>query len=70
MVDRAFPVEPDEQGRWYADLSPVSGPKPGPFYLRSQALEVEQQWLTAFWLRQSDSQDLGSGSMPSAHRPA
>ena len=43
---RASHVEPDEQGQWFADLAPVSGPRLGPFVLRSQALDAEQVWLT------------------------
>ena len=30
-IRRASHVEPDEQGRWHADLSPVGGPFLGPF---------------------------------------
>lgn len=44
-IRRASHVEPDEQGRWFADLSPVAGPKLGPFTLRSDALQAEQSWL-------------------------
>jgi hypothetical protein len=44
-IRRASHVEPDDQGRWYADLAPVSGPRLGPFVLRSQALAAEQAWL-------------------------
>jgi hypothetical protein len=49
-ITRASHVEPDEQGLWWADLSPASGPRLGAFALRSQALEAEQQWLEANWL--------------------
>jgi len=49
-ISRASHVEPDEQGRWSADLSPVSGPVLGPFDHRSEALEAEQAWLEANWL--------------------
>ena len=44
-IRRASHVEPDESGRWWADLSPVSGPKLGPFAHRSLALEAETDWL-------------------------
>jgi hypothetical protein len=44
-VRRASHVEPDAEGRWWADLSPVNGPKLGPFHLRSEALQAELQWL-------------------------
>ena len=46
-IRRASHVEPDDDGRWFADLSPVEGPKLGPFALRSQALDAERVWLEA-----------------------
>jgi hypothetical protein len=47
---RASHVEPDQQGRWQADLSPVGGPVLGPFLRRSEALEAERSWLEEHWL--------------------
>jgi len=49
-VRRASHVEPNEEGRWLADLSPVSGPKLGPYDKRSEALREEEAWLQANWL--------------------
>lgn len=49
-IRRASHVEPDAQGRWWADLAPVSGPCLGPFDRRSQALAAEQTWLESEWL--------------------
>lgn len=49
-ISRASHVEPDLQGRWYADLSPVAGPRLGPFDRRSDALQAEQAWLERHWL--------------------
>ena len=49
-VSRASHVEPDQHGRWFADLSPVGGPRIGPFDSRSQALAAESRWLEAHWL--------------------
>lgn len=49
-ITRASQVEPDEQGRWWADLSPVDGPRLGPFAHRSEALEAERLWLLGHWL--------------------
>jgi hypothetical protein len=46
-ITRASHVEPDRQGRWWADLSPVSGPLLGPYAVRSEALAAEQAWLEA-----------------------
>ena len=46
-IRRASQVEPDEQGRWWADLAPVNGPRIGPFDRRSQSLDAEQAWLEA-----------------------
>jgi hypothetical protein len=50
QVRRASHVEPDESGRWWADLSPTDGPKLGPFAKRSEALGAEVAWLTAHLL--------------------
>jgi hypothetical protein len=44
-IRRAGHVEPDDSGKWWADLSPVRGPRLGPFQLRSLALEAEGAWL-------------------------
>jgi hypothetical protein len=49
-IRRASHVEPDREGRWHADLSPVSGPVLGPFAVRSEALEAERAWLNQHWL--------------------
>ena len=49
-VERGSRVEADECGRWFADLSPVNGPKIGPFDYRSQALTAEHNWLREHWL--------------------
>lgn len=46
-IRRASHVEPDEHGRWWADLSPVGGPRLGFFRQRSQALAAERAWLLA-----------------------
>ncbi len=49
-IRRASHVEPDEQGSWWADLSPVGGPTLGPFPARTLALQAERAWLEAHWL--------------------
>ena len=49
-IQRASHVEPDAQGRWFADLSPVQGPMLGPFAQRSEALAAEVTWLREHWL--------------------
>ena len=49
-ISRASHVEPDQQGRWLADLSPVHGPTLGPFQTRSAALAAEHAWLETNWL--------------------
>ena len=46
-IKRASHVEPDAQGLWHADLSPVDGPTLGPFALRSEAIVAERRWLEA-----------------------
>ena len=45
-ITRASHVEPDENGHWWADLSPVGGPRLGPFGKRSEALTAEKIWFT------------------------
>jgi hypothetical protein len=49
-ISRASHVEPNDQGRWLADLSPIGGPVLGPFDRRSEALEAEVAWLEEHWL--------------------
>jgi hypothetical protein len=49
-IRRASRVEPDEFGSWWADLSPVNGPRQGPFPHRSQAIAAELQWLRDHWM--------------------
>lgn len=44
-VRRASHVEPDGEGKWYADLSPVGGPMLAGFDRRGQALAAEHAWL-------------------------
>jgi hypothetical protein len=51
QITRASNVEPDEEGRWLADLSPVGGPVLGPYERRSEALQAEVTWLEKNWLR-------------------
>ncbi len=53
-IRRGSHVEPDEQGRWIADMGVVDGPVLGPFALRSEALEAERAWLEQHWLIQTD----------------
>ena len=50
VISRASHVEPDQQGRWWADMGPVRGPVLGPYELRSEALETELAWLESYWL--------------------
>jgi hypothetical protein len=52
-VTRASHVEPEADGQWTADLSPVDGPRLGPFRRRSQALSAEREWLERYWLTRS-----------------
>ena len=49
-IRRASHVEPDEDGQWVADLSPVGGPVLRGFGRRSDALEAELDWLEKRWL--------------------
>lgn len=49
-IARGSYVEPDANGKWFAELSPVSGPTLGPFSSRSEALTAERDWLNEHWL--------------------
>ncbi len=49
-IARGSHVEPDHNGRWFADLSPASGPVLGPFRRRTQALQAEYAWLEMNWI--------------------
>jgi len=49
-ITRASLVEPDQQGSWQADLSPVGGPVLTGFPHRSEALAAELAWLESHWL--------------------
>ena len=49
-ISRGSHVEPDSNGQWFADLSPVAGPRLGPFSKRSDALDAETEWLEHHWL--------------------
>jgi hypothetical protein len=44
-IRRASHVEPDERGKWWADLVPLAGPRLGPFRVRSEALRAESEWI-------------------------
>jgi hypothetical protein len=48
-IARASHVEPDGDGQWWSDLSPVQGPRLGPIGRRSEALAAEAAWLAVNW---------------------
>lgn len=50
-ISRASYVEPDNDGNWYADLSPITSIRLGPFKLRSEALKAERQWLNNYLMK-------------------
>jgi len=58
-IRRGSHVEPDEAGQWWADLSPVDGPRLGPFERRSQALDAERTWLESNWLTAASDCQVG-----------
>jgi len=55
QIRRASHVEPTADGRWLADLSPISGPMLGPFSARSEALAAEEAWIVTHWLLKAQS---------------
>jgi hypothetical protein len=57
-IRRVSHCEPDEWGLWWADLSPVSGPRLGPFGKRSIALAAEVEWLRRHVLRCTDDKNI------------
>lgn len=52
-ITRGSFVEPDAAGQWMVDLSPVQGPRLGPFDQRSTALQSEIDWLEQNWISPS-----------------
>ena len=50
QIRRASHVEPQADGQWQADLTPLAGPLLGPFHTRSDALAAEAAWITMHWL--------------------
>ena len=50
IIERGSHVEPDQNGFWWADLTPVNGPRLGPYHMRSKAIAAEIAWLREFWL--------------------
>ena len=55
-LNRGSYVEPNPDGHWFADLSPVNGPRLGPYPRRSEALQAEALWLETHWLMREFSQ--------------
>ena len=53
-IARGSHVEPNLDGTWSADMSPVHGPTLGPFNHRSEAIQTEVSWLNRHWLSQTD----------------
>jgi hypothetical protein len=49
-IRRASHVEPDANGKWWADLSPVGGQWIGPHDRRSDALDAGRAWLERYCL--------------------
>ena len=66
-IRRGSHVEPTDDGRWTADLSPVGGPTLGPFNARSAALKAEAGWLGRWLCRENEKK--GSGSTRCADPP-
>lgn len=52
-ITRVSHVEPNEDGMWVADMSPVNGPHSPPFTTREEALQWESEWLENNYLTHS-----------------
>lgn len=65
-IRRGSHIEPDSTGQWFADLSPVGGPRLGPFPRRSDALCAEAAWLREHWLLPPLSADSKSRACPAS----
>jgi len=57
VITRASHIEPDIEGRWWAEI--VNGPRLGPFERRSTALQAELEWLEAEGVRASSARNCG-----------
>ena len=66
-IVRGSHVEPDHNGRWFADLSPVGGPVLGPFHQRTQALQAEYAWLETNWIVAGTGNDRYQGDLFLSH---
>ncbi|MGL6195478.1 MAG: hypothetical protein ACRC2T_11725 [Thermoguttaceae bacterium] len=53
QIKRASYVEPDDTGKWFADLSPVQGPVLGPFFMRSEAVQAEVAYLHSHFFKEN-----------------
>ena len=51
QISRGSYVEPNENGQWMVDLSPLFGPTLGPYSKRSEALQAEIEWIEERWLQ-------------------
>lgn len=69
-IRRGSHVEPDATGQWYADLSPVAGPRLGPFPSRSLALQAEVTWLEEHWLLSRDGSSQLTVAFPHLPNPS
>lgn len=52
VMTRASYVNPQSDGSWIADLTPLQGPVLTSFATKQHALEAEEAWITAHWLEQ------------------
>lgn len=64
QITRASHVEPDAEGNWFADMSPISGPVLGPYApdRRDDCLAAESDWILRnhFHIPESTLKDLNN----------
>ena len=50
QISRASHVEPDADGLWFSDLSPIGGPRFERIETHAEALAVERAWIEQYIL--------------------
>lgn len=57
VMTRASYVNPQSDGSWTADLTPLKGPVLANFPTRQHALDAEEHWITHHWIEYTAPDD-------------